>query len=78
MTYDFDSPLSEGAQDSLINAYLRVGGRTGSARHEALEELRSAGYITAKWNLTESGVQEGVRLWEHFWGITFERKTYRH
>jgi hypothetical protein len=75
--FDYNSPLSEKAQDALINAYLHVGGRVGLASDDALTELVEAGLITHKYNLTASGVTEGIRLWEHYWQMQFDRTNYR-
>jgi hypothetical protein len=75
--YDYDSPLSENAQDALINSYLHLGGRVGLASEETLAELITAGYITKGYNLTGAGLTEGIRLWQHYWEIQFNRSTYR-
>lgn len=75
--YDYDSPLAEKAQDALINAYLHVGGSIGIASDDTLAELINAGYITKKHNLTAAGLTEGVRLWEHYWQMKFNRANYR-
>lgn len=76
--YDLDSPLSEEAQDALINAELHVGGRAGPTSDEALAELVAAGYITGKHNLTKAGVREGIRVWEIYWDRKFNRATYKY
>lgn len=71
-TFDSADDVSDQANDMLLNAEARAGGRIGignsGTEQQAHSLLRDAGFLTVNGRLTKAGADKARELQQERWG----------